>query len=254
VFGKTIEDNRKKVNVKLALSEAQTRRWFRKPNLSEWQIIDEDKALLRLQKVSVKLDKPIYVGFSVLELSKLHMYRLHYKCFKPYYNENVQLLYTDTDSFIYHIHTNDMYEDFANNLNPIFDFSNYPKNHPLYNEKNKKKLGFITDEVESKPIHEFIGLKSKLYSISYGENKEKIVGKGIQKAILKHQYTHNHYKNVLFKNKIYYADNKNIQSILHNIYSIKHHKLSHTNLDDKSYTLGDGITNVPFGYKGILKL
>jgi hypothetical protein len=234
----------------LALTERQAKLWFKKPNLSEWHIIDEDKALMRLKKISVKLDKPIYIGFTVLELSKLHMYKLHYNCFKEYYGENIQLLYTDTDSLIYEIKTNDMYKDFLKILNPIFDFSNYPKDNPLYNEKNKKRLGYLTDEVESNIIHEFVGLKSKLYSINYGDDKNKITGKGIQKAILKQKFTHKHYKNVLFKNKIYYVNNKNIQSILHNIYSVKNRKLSHTCFDDKSFILSDGISNVPFGYRG----
>lgn len=252
VFGKSCEDKRKHVNIKLALNENQARRWLKKPNFEQFNIIDQEKALIKMRKSSVRLDKPIYIGFTVLELSKYHMYNIHYNVFKKKYKDKIQLCYTDTDSYIYEIQTKDFYKDLKETFSEFMDFSDYPVNHFLHNSKYSKKLGYMKDELNGSIIDEFIGLKSKLYSIKISGNMEKNVAKGLQKAVLKKFVNHKHYRNALDKSTVYYARMRTIRSDQHNIKSIETKKLIHSPFDDKRLILDNGIDSVPYGYKGFL--
>ena len=105
---------------------------------------------------------------AILDLSKLHMYSFFYDVLKPKYGEKVNLAYTDTDSFIIHTETEDIYTDF-NNLQEHMDFSDYPPDHPNFNKANKKVLGKFKDEVNGKVISEFVGLKPKMYAFNIDE-------------------------------------------------------------------------------------
>ena len=89
-----------------------------------------------MKKAKVKMDKPIYLGLSILEISKILMYEFWYDYMKPKYNDNVKLCYMDTDSFIMNIKTNDFYEDIVNDVENRFDTSNYEVNRPLPTGKN----------------------------------------------------------------------------------------------------------------------
>ena len=106
------------------------------------------------------MDRPSYVGQAILDISKTVMYEFHYNVIKKMYGDKAQLLMTDTDSFCYHIHTEDVYKDMAG-MDVEFDTSNYPKNHPLYSEKYKKVIGLMKDETGGIPITEFVGLRAK---------------------------------------------------------------------------------------------
>ncbi len=134
----------------------------------------------------------------------------------------------------------------------IMDFSDYPEKHFLKNDKNKKQLGFLKDEMNSKIIHEFIGLKAKLYSLKYGgKNEFKSKAKGLQKSVLNKYITHDHYKKVLFNNNFYETKMHRIQSQFHKIETIELSKLIFTPIDDKRYILQDGVNSVPFGHINI---
>ena len=130
----------------------------------------------------VLMDKPIYLGFSVLELSKLHMYETYYDKLQPYFGqENIQLHYMDTDAFILSVKTKNIIKDLKN-LEDIFDFSNLDKNHELYSNKNEKVIGFFKIETpKSIWIDEFVCLRSKMYAFKCGnDSKNKL--KGISKS------------------------------------------------------------------------
>src|SRR6266700_6525853 len=193
VFGKSIQDNRKHLNVILAVNQKQVVNAVKKPTFEQFNIIGENKAIIKMKKNAVKLDKPLFIGFTVLELSKFWMYTLHYKLFKKYYGDNLQLVYTDTDSFVYAIQTDNFIEELGTVFSDIIDFSNFDKKHPLYSEQNKKKVGYLKSEYGEKPVNEFVGLKSKLYSIVYDDDKNKSTAKGLQKSVLKKHVKHQHY-------------------------------------------------------------
>ena len=251
LFGKTIQDNRKHLTISLALNMDQGLKLIRKPNFEQFHILSEDKVLFKMKKASVKLNKPIAIGFTVLEHSKHHMYNLHYNVFKKYYKNDIKLVYTDTDSFLYEIKTDQYFEELKNIFSSIMDFSNFDKKHELFDEKNKKVIGYLKSEYGEKVVNEFIGIKSKLYSIKYEETSNKKTAKGLQRAVLKKFIDHEHYKNVIENNNIYNTSMKRIQSKMHKIETVQLEKMIFMPFDDKRYILPDGINTLPFGHKDI---
>ena len=113
-------------------------------------------------KPVLTLNKPIYVGFTVPKLCHWLMYDFHYNFIKKHFD--TELLFTDTDSLTYQIKSEDVHEDFYKHK-PLFDFSNYPKDSKFFDPTNKKVVGKMKDEKEVKINDEFVGLKSKMYSI-----------------------------------------------------------------------------------------
>ena len=110
------------------------------------------------------MNKPICLGLSIVEISKILIYEFWYDYMKPKYGNKVKLCYMDTDSFIMNIKTNDFYEDIASDVENKFDTSNYEVNRPLPTGKNKKVIGLMKDELGGKIITEFVTLRSKTYS------------------------------------------------------------------------------------------
>lgn len=167
VFGKTMENVRNHIDFELVNCDKHPERGMKiqnSPKYKNHHIINESLVGYEKEKSKIRLDKPIYVGFAILELSKLHMYRVFYDIIKPYFRENARLLYTDTDSLILHIKTKHLYQDIAK-LREHFDTSNFPKEHELYSSKNKKVPGLMKMEEGGKIITEFAGLAPKLYAL-----------------------------------------------------------------------------------------
>ena len=138
-----------------------------------------------MKKTKIKMNKPIYLGLSILEISKILMYEFWYDYMKPKYNDNVILCYMDTDSFIMNIKTNDFYKDIANDVENRFDTSIYEVNRPLLTGKNKKIIGLMKDELGGKIITEFVTLRPKTYSLLTDDGKEDKKAKGTKKCIIK---------------------------------------------------------------------
>ena len=126
--------------------------------------ISEDLSVIEMNKTKVKMNKPVYLGLSILEISKILMYEFWYVYIKPKYGNNVKLCYMDTDSFIMNIKTEDFYKDIANDVEKRFDTSTYEVNRPLSIGKNKKVIGLMKDELGGKIITEFVTLRPKTYS------------------------------------------------------------------------------------------
>ncbi|XP_015787958.1 uncharacterized protein LOC107364979, partial [Tetranychus urticae] len=245
LYGKSIENKRKHCEVKFLADRKAVFKATREPLFDQFCILDENRAIAKLRKSKVILDKPIAVGFSVLEFAKLYMYQLHYDTFKAYYGRNLSLVYTDTDSFIYHIKTENLYNDlkyFAN----IMDFCDYPKNHSLHSEENKKKLGYLKDETNGDPIIEIIALKSKMYLIR-SVNSERKTAKGVQKHVVKSQILQDDYLNCLYDEKLYKHTNHRLQSKNHKIKAISTEKISLSPLDDKRWAI-DNVNTHAFGH------
>ena len=135
-----------------------------------------------MKKTKVKMNKPIYLGLSILEISKTLMYEFWYDYMKPNYNDNVRLCYMDTDSFIMNIKTNDFYKDIASDLENRFDSSNYEANTLLPTGKIKKVIGLMKDELGGKIITEFVTLRPKTYSFLTDDGKEDKKAKGTNKV------------------------------------------------------------------------
>lgn len=156
--------------------------------------MSEDMSLIHLRKLKMKMNKPIYIGQAILDISKTLMYEFHYGYIKPKYGENARLLFTDTDSLCYHIKTEDFYEDIKNYVETMFDTSNYPENHPSGLPRvNKKVIGMMKDECGGKQIAKFGGLRAKLYSyqMDYGDEEKKC--KGVSRSTIKQDLVFDHY-------------------------------------------------------------
>ncbi|XP_053212251.1 uncharacterized protein LOC128395792 [Panonychus citri] len=235
LYGKSIENKRKHSKVIFLTNQKQIKKVVNKPLFDQFSIINENFVIAKLRRPKVVLDKPIAVGFSVLEFAKLHMYQLHYDTFKSYYGNNIKLLYTDTDKFIYHMKTEDLHVDLEK-FGDIMDFCDYPEDHWLYNTQNKKKLGYLKDEMNGSQIHEVIALKSKMYVI-VSDDGEKKRSKGTQRCIVEKQLTRDQYFNCLYNEEIFYNVNHRLESKEHKIRAIQVKKISLSPLDDKRWAI-----------------
>ena len=146
VFRKTMENIRKHRDIKLVATDKKSSKLVSEPNYHNINLISKDLSITEMKKTKKKMNKPNYLGLSILEISKTLMYEFRYHYMKPKYNSNVKLCYMDTDSFIMNIKTNDFYEDIANDVENRFDTSNYELNRPLPTGKNKKVIGLMKVE------------------------------------------------------------------------------------------------------------
>ena len=142
VFGKTMENIRKHRDIKLVTTDKKRSKLVSEPNYHTINLISEDLSIIEMKKTKVRMNKPIYLGLSILEISKTLMYEFWYDYMKPKYANNVKLCYMDTDSFIINIKTNGFYKDISNDVENRFDTSSYEVNRPLPTGKNKKNHWF----------------------------------------------------------------------------------------------------------------
>ena len=164
VFGKTMENVRKHRDTKLATTNKKISILVSEPNSHTTKWFSEGLILKEMKKIKVKMNNPVYLGFSILEISKTLMYEFWYDYVKPKYHQNGKLCYVDTESFIIHTKTEDVYEDIADDVEKRFDTSNYEVNRPLPRGKNKKVIELMKDKLGGKIMTKFVGLRQKIYS------------------------------------------------------------------------------------------
>ena len=256
VFGKTMENIRNRVNVKLVDAGEQFKKLAAKPNYNSRKIFNENLVSVHMKKTSLTMNKPVYLGMSILDLSKIIMFDFHYKYIKPKYGNKAKLLFTDTDSFLYEIQTEDFYKDIAGDVRDRFDTSDYPENHPsgIPTGINKKVLGMFKDEAAGKVIKEFVGLRAKLYSYKMDEGKENKRCKGIKKAVVKKSISHEDYKTCLTTGKEQLRRQNIIRSYEHVLYTEEVNKIALSAADDKRYLLKDSFDTLAWGHYKIKDL
>ena len=182
VFGKTMENIRKHRDIKLVTTDKKRNKSVSEPNYHTINYISEYLSIIEMNKTKIKLNNPVYLGLSILDISKILMHEFWYDYMKPKYNDNVKLCYMDTDSFVMNIKTSDFYKDIANDVEKRFDTSNDEVNRPLATGKNKKVIGLMKDELGGKIITELVTLRSKTYSYSTDDGKEDKRAKGTKNA------------------------------------------------------------------------
>ena len=176
VFGKTMENLRKKICDELINNTKGHVRCLSRPSFVSKKIFSKNFVDVHKIKPVLSLNKPIYVGFSILELSKSLMYEFHDKYIKNLFD--AKLLFIDTDSLVCEIKTEDAYEDFYLDKD-LFDLSGYPLHSKFFDPVNKKVIGKVNDEFKGKLISEFAGLKSKMYSFISGDIEDVTKAKGV---------------------------------------------------------------------------
>ena len=247
IFGKTMEDKRKHLDFEVVSDETRYMKCVSNPNFKHSHIINENLVGVEQQKTKLKLDKPIFIGMSILDLSKQHMYKFYYDVMKPKYGDNIKMVYTDTDSFVFHTKTNDIYED-LNTIKKELDFSDYPKEHKCYDDNNKKVLGKFKDELKSKIITGFIALRPKCYAYSvYGDDKKYKKCKGIAKGTVRRQMKYEEFETVLKTNEVIHKSFNSIRSKNHRIFSITTKKIALSSYENKKYWI-DSVNSLAYGH------
>ena len=221
-------------------------RCISKPSFVSQKMFSKNVVAIHEIKIVLTLNKPIYVGFSVLDLSKLLMYEFYYNYIKSKFD--AKLLFTDTDSLVYEIKTEDVFEDFYEDKK-LFDFSDHSLDSKFFDPINKKVIGKMKDEFKGKIINEFVGLKSKMYLLITVGNEEVKKAKEVNKNVVKN-IEHKKFDDVLFNKKIRY-NMKIIQSKLHRIGTYDVFKISLSCFDDKRYILNYGINRFVYFHKDI---
>ena len=257
VYGKTNENLRNRVNVEVITNRDIALKRVCKPSFKRSMTVHDDLVVMQCATVNLELNKPVFVGFTILELSKLLMYDFHYRKMLRRY-ETLNLCFTDTDSLLYEVYTEDLYADMLENKTD-FDFSEYPFDHPNYDATNKKVIGKFKDELNSLTLEEFIGLRPKCYSLLYyGKVKNNIVehyditekqtAKGTKEIVKNAVLRHNHYKQCVENLETVRVKQNVIRSKAHQIGSYNQTKLALTAFDTKRYIKDDGIHTLAYGH------
>ena len=250
VFGKTMENIRNRVDVKLVNTKEKFKKLVAKPNFRSRKIFSENLVSVHMKKTSLTMNKPVYLGMCILELSKIIMFDFHYNYIKSKYGDKAKLLFTDTDSLMYEIETEDFYKDISGDVKDRFDTSDYPENHPsgIPTGINKKVLGMMKDEAAGKIIKEFVGLRSKLYSFIMDDGEETKKCKGIKRQVVESSIRHEHYKTCLTTGKELLRKQNILRSYNHEVYTEEVNKIALSALDDKRYILSDGVHTLAWGH------
>ena len=249
-FGKRMENIRKHRDIKLVTTDKKRSKLVSEPNYHTINLISEDLSIIEMKKTKVKMNKPIYLGLSILEISKTLLYEFWYDYMKPKYDNKVKLCYMATDSFIINIKMNDFYEDIANDVENRLDTSNYEVNRPLPMGKTKKVIGLMKDELGGKIITEFVTSMPKTYSYLTVDGKEYKKAKGTKKCVIKKMIKFNDYKKCLLNDEVILKSQQRFISKKHDVYTENINKIALSNDDDKRIVSSDKITSYPYGYKG----
>ena len=185
VLGKTMENVRKHRDIKLVTTNKKRSQLVSEPNYHTTKWFSESLLATEMKKIKIKMNKPVYLGFSILEINKTLTYEFWYDYMKPKYGDKVKLCYMDTDSFIMHIKTQDFYKRIADEVEKRFDTSNYEVSRPLPAGKNKKVVGLMEDELGGKIMAEFVALRPKTYSYLMDDGGSDKKAKGTKKSVIK---------------------------------------------------------------------
>ena len=274
IFGKSMENVLNRSDIKLINNNPEKLlKLIKQPNFQNFYQISNRLAIVESKPIKTVFNKPIYLGSVILEASKLHMYQFWYDHLKVKYGDKIQLIYTDTDSFVIEVEIDDTYKDMYEDRH-LYDFSDYPKDHPNYSLDNKKVYGIFKDDLNAKIITEFTADKPKMYSYEYIDNyldmlkncesdEYKLIKSKIHSNEYINNYTilnkhkgikicvdlkHNEYKRSLYKEELIYKNFYNLQLNKQKIYLDKINKIALNPFDSKRHWI-DNINSIPYGYK-----
>lgn len=253
IFGKCMENVRSRVDIQLKTEwegRAGARKLIAKPNFKRCTIFDENLVAIELKRTNIVMDKPIAVGMAILDISKVVMYDFYYNYLKPTYGVNITQCYSDTDSFVFHVKTDDFYEDMKLNLKR-YDTSDYPSKNRFNMPRTmdqKKVPGLFKDELNSEIITAFVGLRSKMYCVRVGNSDKMKKAKGVKKYVLKREIGFDDYLSCLRDKSIIIKKQNTFRSKLHRVYTIQQSKIALSPFDDKRYILPCNIKTLAHGH------
>ena len=246
VFGKTMENIRKHRNIKLVTNREAHLKLVMKPNCKSGVQFGENLIGCEMGKIKVVMNKPVYLGQAILDLSKIVMYKFHYDYMAPKYGKKLDLCYMDTDSLIYNIEMEDFYKDIAEDVPARLDTSGYNPNHPLPVGLNKKVIGLMKDELGGEIMTEFVTLRQKMYAYKMGSAESKKC-KGIKKCVIQKTMSFEDYKACLFGGGSSYRSQLMFRSLRHEVRTLEVNKLALSRDDDKRITV-NGIASLARGH------
>ena len=225
VFGKTMENVRNHRDIKLVTSDKRRKRLVSEPNYHSHKKFSEHLMTIEMKKTKVKMTKRRYLGMAILDISKSIMYEFRYDYIKSKYGDRAKLCYTDTDSFVIHIITEDFFEDITSDVERWFDTSNYDGNdkRPLPIGMNKRAPGLFKDELGEKIVAEVVALRPKIWAYLVDDGSEEKIAKGTKKCVIKRRF------------KSYY----------HDVYTEEINKVPLSSNDDKRLQIFDRVTTYP---------
>ncbi len=245
LYGKMIEGVSKRMDCRFNRTREQALRNTASPLFKSNVICDENFSISFLAKSTYIMKQSWAIGFSILELSKLHMQRLYYDRVQPALDYRCTVLMSDTDSWL--LCTDEMTADEAVcKILPVMDCSNYKRDHPLYSADNAKRVGYLKNELPGKVIDEFVGLKSKTYALKIqGEQKAKIRAKGVS-GPYKEKIPFEAMKSCLEEQKGHDVTHVGIEAKNHVNRLVQSTKVAFSSFDDKRY-LTCPVHSVPYG-------
>ena len=243
-----MENLRNQRTVGLVTSDVKLKKLAAQPSLKQFKIFHENLVAVERGKVKLTLNRPTFLE-SFLKLSRTLRYDLHYNYIKRKYLD-LSLLFTDTDSLTYQIRTVNLYKDFYTGKQ-LFNFSGYEKESPFYNDENKRVICKMRDELNREINEEFVGLRTKMYSLRTKKEEMK-KAKGVKKKVVKKQISHQDYVDCLFEERKFMHTKQTIRSFKLQLYTIKQNKVSLSPCDDKRYLLDDGVNSLPYGHFRLL--
>lgn len=255
VYGKTMENVDNRRDIKLITHWERRGRslgantLIARPNFKTCTTFSEDFVAIHMGRTRAHYNKPLYLGFSILELSKTVLYNFYYDVIKRNYKDNASLLYTDTDSLIIKIYTENFYEFIKSNPK-IFDTSNYKEGNKFGIPVSASVLGNMKDEFPSDPIIEFYGTGAKAYYVK-SVNTEVKKAKGIKKSVIKNNLTAEDYKKIVEQGGIIFRKMSSFRSELHNIYTEIKNKVALSYFDDKRFIIPNTTHSLPWGHNDI---
>ena len=247
VFGKTMENIRKHRNIKLVNNEEEYLRSVMGPNFKSGTLLGPNLMGCEMGKIKVVMNKPVYLGQAILDLSKTIMYEFHYDHMKrKHRNEDLTLCYMDMDSLIYSIRTEDFYKDIADNVEARFNTSGYVPDRPLPVGLNTKVIGLMKDELGGEIMREFVSLRPKMYCYKVGNSEPKKC-KEIKKCVVKKMISFDDYKKCLFRGERTHRSQLLFRSRKHEVKTLEVTKLALSREDDKRITI-NGVASYARGH------
>ncbi|KYN22663.1 hypothetical protein ALC57_04933 [Trachymyrmex cornetzi] len=247
VFGKTMENVRNHVDVKLLTKwdgRYGAEAMIAKPNFYSRSVFAENLIAVELRKLEVKFNKPIYVGMCILDISKVCLYEFHYDYMLPLFRDKCKIMYTDTDSLIYHVECKDIYETMKRDI-ARFDTSDYPADNAYgMSLANKKVPGLMKDENNDMIMTEFVGLRAKMYALKVDGKKDTKKAKGVKNNVV----ARDDYTRCLNDEIEMTLRQSCIRSKLHEVYTISETKIALSPYDDKLYIVPNTTETLPWGH------
>ena len=201
VFGKTMENLKKRVNIKLVITLTKATNLTAKPTFDSYKFFNENLVAVNLKKASLLLNKSAYIGMSELDIIQTLIYDFHYNFVKKEYGKKAQLLFMNTASLTSQNKTEDVYADFWADLKDKFDFSDYPDSSKFHDASNMRVIGKMKDEAAGNIITQFVGLRNKMYCYLTDSGENNKTAKGVRKVVIQNDPRHRDYKQTLFGNK-----------------------------------------------------